>query len=180
MNPYLEHEKKVFDVDAGTFEGAMERLGAQKVFDAERHIFTFDTPDGRLRAQGRDLRLTEEGKLKLSCDVRKKEGTGNAYGIKLQVSRTQETLDLLMELGFAPVAECTARRISYEWEGIDFDLDMFEGIPPFLEIDLGESGKELGEVLALLQLTEHKVVEMCTQEVFAFYGKDYREAFKVR
>ena len=180
MEEYKEKEKKILAVDPIFFEENMKKIGAVKVYDGIRDIITFDTPDFQLRAKGKDIRITEEEKIKLSCDIRKKIGSGNEYGIKVFVSRTKEMIAILAELDLVPVAKCSTPRVSYKWEGVDFDLDTFAEIDPFLEIDLGESNKSLNEVLDLIELTKHQIVEMSTQEVYKYYGKDYFEVFKIK
>lgn len=179
MNNYEEKEYKVLDVSKEHLQKKMEEIGALLVFNKDRVITTLDTPEYSIHKQGKDLRLTEEEKIKLSCDVRNKDTSGNELGIKVFVSRSQETIDLLNLIGIQPVAKCVAHRLSYEWEGVDFDLDTFPNIPSFLEIDAGDSTKSLSEIIDLLELSTHKVVQMSTQEVFEYYNKNYLELFKV-
>jgi len=168
---FTESETKILDIPLTETCTLLENLGAVKVFDHDRIITHFDTPDHTLFQRGKILKLTEEGTLKLTINQHREDGTTEE--IKVGVSRKEETVALLDRLGFIPISEVTARRISYEWDGVDFDIDIFPHIPPFLEIDLGESGKNLLEILTVLTLENRQSCTLSTPEVFQHVGKDY-------
>lgn len=167
---YTEHEIKVLDINPTEFKKKLLELGATEVFSDDRTITHFDYKDGSLRATNQIVKLTEEGKLKLSHTT---IVNGQQETIKLVVSRKQETLDFLSRLGLFPITQVKAHRISYEWQGIDFDIDEFPHIPTFLEIDLGDSPLKLTEIIATLGLTKNDAVEMSTPDVYKKYDKDY-------
>src|SRR5205814_288073 len=121
-------------------------------------------------------KLTEEGKVKLSYDAPVEAGRES---IKFVVSRKQETVDFLSRLGFLPVSQSTSERISYEWEGVGFDIDESPQIPAFLEIDCGESNYSLEDILKKLGLENHESGEMSTPEIYKKYGLDYFKLFKI-
>ncbi|HUW22240.1 MAG TPA: hypothetical protein VMW41_06275 [Candidatus Bathyarchaeia archaeon] len=178
MNNYLEKEFKVLDVSLEKLAIAFKKIGAKKVFDGQRLFTTFDYPALRLNRKGQDVRLTEEAKLKLSFSSRINPKAKEV--IKLFVSRKKETVDFLDRLGLVPIAECQSHRTSWEWKGIDFDLDQFPQIPPFLEIDVNDSNLSFKQVLKLLGLESHEVATLGTKEVYSKYGKDYLKLFKIK
>jgi adenylate cyclase class IV len=172
---YVEHETKVLGVDVESLSVRLFDLGAIQVFNDDRVITHFDSIEGSLAAKNSSIKLTEEGTLKLSyTDI----VNGQKETIKLKVSRKQEAVDMLAKLGFIPISEVTAHRTSFEWDGIDFDIDQFSGVPSFLEIDLGDSDKSLSEVIELLDLDGNEKGEMSTREVCAKYGVNYFEVYK--
>jgi len=178
MNDYYENELKILDVDVVGVCEKLEYAGAKKVYDGLRTISVLDK-NGELLAEDKLLRVTEEESVKVSLHINNSR-VANKQVIKYKVSRVKEVLDLFKGLGYARVAEARARRISYEWEGVDFDIDIFEVVPAFLEIDIGDgSEKNLAEIMNLLGLKERDAVQMGTEEIFAHYGKDYFEEFKV-
>lgn len=174
---YIEQEVKILDVNVEVLCSKLRELGAVEVFNADRVITHFDAADGHLTKEGKTMKLTEEGKLKLSIGGAAE--TGQKETVKLFVSRKQEAVDFLARLGIKPISESTSRRISFEWSGIDFDIDQFPKIPAFLEIDLGESGMALQDVLAKLGLEKNQVVEMSTPDIYEKYGHNYFELFKL-
>ena len=130
MNDYLEKEYKVLEVDPKELGKKLEEMGAKKVFDGPRVFTTFDYSDLNLSKEGKEVRLTKEEKLKLTYSA--KLDADSKETIKLFVSRKKEAVDFLNRLSLNPIAECKSHRVSYEWKGIDFDLDSFPEIPSFL------------------------------------------------
>ncbi|HEV7424253.1 MAG TPA: hypothetical protein VGO21_03625 [Candidatus Paceibacterota bacterium] len=174
---YLEKEVKILDVVIEDLLSKFKELGAKEVFNDNRIITHFDYHDGRLFKQKKVIKLTEEGKLKLSYSINTEHGKET---IKLFVSRKKEVLDFLNKLDLFPISESTSHRISFEWEGVDFDIDEFPQIPPFLEIDLGESKYEIKDVLTKLGLGKNENGEMGTPDIYKRYNLDYFKIFKIK
>ncbi len=168
---YPNVETKVLDVEVEPLIQRMRGIGALQVFDAERTITHLDDGTGRLRKK--NLKLTEKDKLKLSIDTEEEHST-----VKLFVSRKGECIDMFAALGIHPIAVSRARRTSFEWEGVDFDIDQFPGIPPFLEVDVAESAHTLEEVLTTLELVGKEHGMLSTPQIYERYGLDYFERFK--
>ncbi len=167
-------ETKVLDINTEATEAGLVSLGAKKVFDGVRVVTYFKND----RDTGVPfLKLTEEGdKLKLSS-----QNTVSYEEVKLFVSRKEECVALLATLGYKPISEVRAKRISYELDAIDFDIDEFPGIPPFLEIDTGVPPALLqGELLCKLGLESNKKGEMFTPEIVSVYGKNYFDLYKLQ
>jgi adenylate cyclase class 2 len=165
-------EIKVLDIDIEAVETGLASLEAKKVFDSERTI-TYFKNESNVEPF---LKLTEEGeKLKLSS-----QNPGTNQEIKLFVSRKEECIQLLASLGFTPISEVNAKRISYELGTIDFDIDEFPEVPAFLEIDLGDKPSlTLDELLSKLGLGGNQKGQMSTPEIVKHYGKDYFELYKL-
>jgi hypothetical protein len=89
-------------------------------------------------------------------------------------------VDFLSRIGLFPIAESTSHRISFELDSIDFDIDEFSGIPPFLEIDMGDSAVSAKEILEKLQLSSHEVLDVSTPGIYEKMGLDYFEMFKIK
>lgn len=180
MFTFTEQEIKILDIDPKEIQSKLEEMGAKKVFDADRVFTTFDTPDRKYTAQNTTIRLTEEDKLKLSIRTLKKDGKKDS--VKVFTSRKQETVDFLDRLGLSSVAEVKSHRVSYELgEGnvVDVDIDEFPGIPPFVEIDLEFLPMPLEEFLIKLGLAGREPMDITTEEIYSYYGKDYFELFKI-
>jgi len=168
---YTEQEVKVLNVDAKKISALLNSLGAKKTFDGYRTFILFDFPDKKITKKGEEIRLTLEGdKNKLSYEFKINRKLAST---KLFVSRAKETLDLLNKLGLTEIARIKSHRISWEWNGIDFDLDVFPKIKPFLEIDLGKSKIKLSSLLKQLSLKNNEVVHISTREIYKKYGLDY-------
>ena len=169
---YPNVEVKVLDVNPEELIATLTTMGAVEVFNADRVITHLDDGTGKLKAK--NFKLTEEAKLKLSIDTTEEHST-----VKVFVSRKAECIDMLAELGVRPITCATAHRTSFEWEGVDFDIDQFPRIPPFIEIEVGESAHTLEQVLKLLNLEGKEQGMLSTPQIFQKYELDYFDLFKV-
>ncbi len=173
--PTIETESKVLDVNPQSIAGTMKKIGAKQVYDDFRTITYFDHADGSLKSIGEGVKLTEEDKLKL--EYTRKSPSGQSDSVKLFVSRKVEAVEFLRRVGLLPITQVRARRISYELGTIDFDIDCFPGIPPFIEVDAGDATVDLSEIIKELGLEEKEAIIATTPEIFARYGKDYFAEF---
>lgn len=97
--------------------------------------------------------------------------SGRKYSIKELSDKLEVTPRISYELG------------ETEEDCIDFDIDQFQAIPPFMEIDLANLSKhgfDLQTILAKLGLSEHRVVVLGTEAIHALYGIDYFEAYSTK
>ncbi len=182
MNEYKEHEIKILDVNIDDLQARLVDLNAIKVFDDERTITVFDTENlAYINQKDKLIRITEEGTVKVTMHVNQSKPEIKE-GIKFKTSRMKETADFFHELGLDPICKVTSHRISYEIGQIDFDIDKFPLIPPFLEIDIEHLEKEgwtVDQLLKALGLEENKVVVMGTEDIHKLYGINYFEAYKI-
>ncbi len=170
----MENEIKLLNIDATSVCKALEAIGATKVFDGVRTITHFDTPERQYKKEGTQIKVTKEGSIKLT--ITSGVGTQNVHEVKTKTGDAMYSLLTMLHL--EPISRVDAHRISYELEDIDFDIDCFPGIPPFLEIDIA-SVANLEKLLEEVGMTEYERVVMGTPEVFARYGKDYFEEYSV-
>jgi adenylate cyclase class 2 len=166
----MNEEVKILNIDVEKIIKKLEELGAKKVFDNVRVVTYFKNKND---AGKPFLKLTEEDKLKLTS-----QNLNTHKDIKLFVSRKEECISLLETLGYFAISEVSTHRTSYELFGIDCDIDIFPEIPPFLEIDLGETEITLDDFIVKLNLEDNKKVVMSTPQVVELYGKDYFDLYK--
>lgn len=174
---YVEHEIKVLNVDINQVKAKLEELGAKKVYEDERKFTVLDNENGDYLKQDKLIRITEEGSVKVSIHINNSKPEIKE-AIKYKASRVKEQLDFFLAIGLKPIAKAKAKRISYELGNIDFDIDDFYKIPPFLEIDI-ENVDNYQELLKKLGLENHEVVRMGTEAIFEHYGLDYFKEYKV-
>ncbi len=175
---YVEMETKILDIDVESVSARLTKMGAAKVYDGERLITYLDTKDRRLQSKGQILKVTDEGSVKVSISTPIEGHATNTEQIKYKASRRKEAVDLLDRLGFRAFAEVRQRRISFELDGIDVDIDLFPQIPPFAEVDMADNPLSLDTFLEQLGIATNKRVIMSTPEVYKKYDKDLFELFK--
>ena len=181
LNKYKEHEIKILDIDINSVTKKLEEIGEKKVYDDIRTIITLDTEDKKfLNQKDKLIRITDEGSIKVTMHVNQSQPDIKA-GIKFKTSRLKETMDFFHEMELDPISKVKAPRISYELGKIDFDIDNFPAIPPFLEIDIehiAEEGYTVKSLLNKLGLENNKVVVMGTEDIHKLYNIDYFEVYK--
>jgi len=179
MKSYQEKEYKILDIDIPSLEEKLQSLWAKKVFEGVRTMTHYDKTDRSLRSSDMDVRITEEWTIKLSLDDRSEEGKNDS--VKLKISRKKEMEYLFKKLWIIAIAQATSKRISYEREGIDIDIDIFPWIKPFCEIDLWESDVDvsLEDLLTTLSLEDKEKTTWSTKFIYKMSGKDYWEEFAV-
>ncbi len=181
LNEYKEHEIKVLNVNIESVTKKLEEIGAKKVYDDFRTIITLDTEDKHfLNQKDKLIRVTDEGSIKVTMHVHQSQPDIKA-GIKFKTSRLKETMDFFHEMGLSPISKVKVPRISYELGKIDFDIDNFPAICPFLEIDIehiNEEGYTVESLLKELGLENNKVVVMGTEDIHKLYNIDYFEVYK--
>ncbi len=182
LDEYQEKEIKVLEVDIASLTKKLEEIGAKKVYDDTREIIVLDTKDRQfLKQQDKLVRVTDEGSIKVTMHIHQSDSTKKRQ-IKFKASRLKETLDFFHEMGLDPISRVKAPRISYELGKIDFDIDSFPLVPPFLEIDIEhitEEGYTVENLLKKLGLENNIVVEMGTEDIHKLYHIGYFEAYQV-
>ena len=166
-------EVKVLDISIKETSALLGKLGAKKVFDSIRTVKHLDYKDKRLSKHKEMLKLTEEGTHKVTWEKGREE-------IKFNINNPKAFIMWMAKMGLRPITSVKARRVSYEWKGIDFDMDVFPNIPPFLEIDRGKSKVSLKEILKKLNLENNEVLEISTPDIYKKYHKDYFSLFKIK
>lgn len=180
MNSYIEKEIKVLDIDVKDVQLHLEKLHAQPVYVGQRIISTFDYSDGQCHKRDTLVRLTEERTVKITVHINNSASGDNRKIIKLHPLENNITCrDFLSSLGLQEKTRVAARRSSYEIGEIDFDIDEFPIIPPFLEIDVEKLDMPLALLLHDLGLESKQIVNCGTEEIFRIYGIDYYSTFSV-
>lgn len=178
MEEYKEHEIKVLDVNIEEVSKKLEEIGANKVYDDNRIITTFDTDDSWLKKQDKLVRITEEDGTKVTMHVNNSNPETKEV-IKYKISRKKEQQDFFLQLGIKPIAKVQAYRKSYELGTIDFDIDKFPAIPAFLEIDVkGLNSKQVKELIEKLEISNNKIVILGTEQIHDLYGVDYFKEYR--
>ena len=178
MNDYMEKEIKVLDVNVEMLRIRLEKLGAILVYDDVREISSFDFSNGICSQNDLLIRLTKENAIKITVHINNSKKDRKI--IKIHPAENETICkDFLLAIGLEERTRLISHRVSYEWQNVDFDIDQFPGIPPFLEIDLKYLNVPLKSLLKKLSLETNKIVECGTESIFEMYGIDYYEYFKL-
>lgn len=179
-----EIEVKFLNVDKKTLEKKLVEIGAKKVGDYLYKRQVFDYPDLRLDAQGAWIRLRDEGdKITLSFKQRlgMQGNSGNDLGMKeieFCVDNFEETAKFLYELGLANKFFFENKRTRYEKDGIEFDIDEWPLLEPYLEIE-ADSWEDIGKAIGWLNLKKDNMKKFSTTQIYALKGIDDKDYSKL-
>ena len=176
-----EIEVKFLNINKKALEKKLVEIGAQKVGDFFYKRQVFDYPDLSLDKKGAWIRLRDEGdKIQLSFKQRlgMQDNTGNDEGMKeieLTVSDFETTAKFLYELGLVNKFYFENKRTRYEKDGVEFDIDEWPLLEPYLEIE-ADSWENIDEAIAWLDLDKSDMKKFSTTQIYALKGindKDY-------
>ena len=152
-----EIEVKFLNIDTDLIIKKLEDLGAKKIFDQLYRRRVFDYPDWRLDKDSSWLRLRDEGE-KITLAFKKRINPGlnglNDQGMEereIEVSDFEKTADILLSIGFVEKHYVENRRIRYVLDDIEFDIDFYPQLEPYLEIE-ASSWEKIEEAIKLLSL----------------------------
>lgn len=162
-----EYEVRKLDVSFDEIMQKLEDLGAKKVgiYHQKRYVYDFIPAQKgrwiRLRSNGEFVTLTIKEIKSLRVDGTKE--------LEIIVSDFEDTNEVLMKLGYAPRTFQENFRIEYTLAGVNFDLDKWPMIPPYLEIE-GQSEEDITKMISLLGL---KMYDVTTMDVDTVYSSEY-------
>jgi len=176
----VEHEEievKFLNIDPIMMEQKLKKIGAKKVFERIYRRKVFDYPDLRLDEKGAWLRLRDEEEeitlcFKQRLGVKEHEGKTNDEGmeeIQITVDDFEKTAQIFNRIGLAEKHYVENKRIRYVLGDIEFDIDTYPLIEPFLEIEAG-SWKRIDEAIRLLGLNPEQKRIFSTTQVYALKG----------
>lgn len=163
-----EIEVKVLDVDLKDMEKKLIDFGA-KLVSKEYQINTlFDSEDKyiennlnsylRIR-ETKDLRNKEiRTNLTLKKNIGKEDARENIE-ISSEIQNKESIIEILKQLGYKRIAEGYKNRISYIYDNMRFDLDIWDKKTypyPYMEIEV-EKKEDLKKAIKLLNIHKNQV-----------------------
>lgn len=150
----IEFEAKVLDVEPDELAERILRLGGRRVGDRlmRRHVYDIAAGD-----ETRWIRLRDSGTaVTLTVKEIAHDGIDGTMETEVEVGDFEATNELLGRIGFEPKSYQENRRMSFEFEGAQLEIDWWPRIPPYLEIE-GRTREHVLEVGALLGFSEDEL-----------------------
>lgn len=172
-----EVEVKFLSINPEQLEARLQKLGAQKIFDKIYRRRVFDFPDLRLDKAGAWVRLRDEGDkvtlvFKQRLGVMSDDGNTNDQSmneIEIIVADYNQTGLFLENIGLKEKFYEENRRIRYILDDLEFDLDFWPMLEPYLEIE-APSWERISQAIALLELNPQDQKIFSTQQIYALKG----------
>lgn len=153
-----------------SFEGTIrkiEEMGAEKVGEYHQKRYVYDFIPAQ---KGRWIRLRSNGKTStLTIKEIKSLHIDGTKELEIEVSDFNDTNEILMKLGYLPRTFQENFRIEYTINGVNFDLDKWPMIPPYLEI---EGNSEI-DVIKMIDALGFKESDFTTMDVDTLYSSEY-------
>lgn len=138
-----EIEVKFLNVDQEAIEKKLLEIGAKKVGDYFYKRRIFDYPDLRLDSAGAWIRLRDEGDkitlgFKQRLGITSSDGSTSDAGMEefeVVVSDFEQTTKIFLHAGFIEKFYQENKRTRWEKDGVEFDIDTWPMLPPYLEIE---------------------------------------------
>ena len=167
---HIEYEVKVLEIDKEEMQKKLKELNAELVEDVFQRRYLYDfkpvNPDKwiRLRTNGNTTTLTIK-------DVQSSKIDGTKE-MEIVVDDFNTTNEILNELGYQPRAIQENKRIKYNLNGVEVDIDTWPRIPTYLEVE-GKNEEEVYKTLELLGIPKEKATALNTQTIYEeIYGID--------
>ncbi len=172
-----EKEVKFLNVNKEELEKKLSAMGAEKEGDHFYKRDVFDYPDFRLDKNGAWLRLRDEGdRITLSYKQRlgmKSEGENDdsMKEVEIVVSDFGKTAALLKELGFIEKHYAENKRTRWVKDGVEFDIDTWPALEPYLEIE-SSTWEKVEEAINWLGLDPKDKKIFSTNQIYKMKGMD--------
>jgi adenylate cyclase class 2 len=166
MNKFqTEFETKVINIDKEAIVKMLRELGAQETpeFLARRFVYDLDTPDVewiRLRRTNTKTTLTYKFKKLHNTEI------GKTIEIEVDVSDFDKTAEIFSKIPFRAVYYQENKSHIFHLNDIEFSIDTWPMLPPYLEIE-SDSVEKVQEGLKLLELQGQDVGD---KDIKLLYG----------
>lgn len=174
-----EIEVKILNINIEEVENKLKEIGAKRIGEFIQKWKTFDYPDWRLDKEGAWVRLRDEGNEKITLSFKKRLGmkdregiSGNDDGmeeIEIYVNDFNATALIFEKIGFIEKHYTEKKRIKWLKDDVEFDIDIYPEIEPYLEIET-TSWEKIDEMVLLLgfKLEDKKIFS--ANQVYALKG----------
>ena len=164
----IEYEVRVLEIDKNEIQSKLNELNAKLIEDVfqKRYVYDFNpvNPSKWIRLRTNGLKTTLTIKNVESSNI---DGTKE---IEIEVSDFDTANEILAELGYIPRGIQENKRIKYDLNGVEVDIDTWPRIPTYLEIE-GISEEEVYNTLQLLGIPREKATSLDVQSIYEeIYG----------
>lgn len=165
----IEYECTLLEVDKEDFIKSLEKNQAVKKgeYFQKRYVYDFDPvhPNKwiRLRTNGHKTTLTIK-------NIINNDEIGGTEELEIEVSDFEKTNQILEELGYKHRNYQENKRITYELDGVEIDIDSWPLIPDYVEIE-GKNENDVKALIKKLKLNKHKIVTCGVVDIYKNYYK---------
>lgn len=169
-----EIEVKFLDVEVAELEEKLRGIEAVKEFDQLYRRKVYDYPDLRLNEKAAWIRVRDEGdQVTMGYKQRLQPGKpGSDAGmeeVEVVVSSFDQSCLFLESIGMKLKFYEENRRIRYSLGDLEFDIDFWPLLPPYLEIE-AKTWEQIDQGIALLGLNPADKQICSTFQIYELHG----------
>ena len=182
-----EIEVKFLNVNHGEIQKKLKEIGAENRGEFFQRWVALDYPDWRLDKKGAWIRVRDEGNGKTTLAFKQRlgiesfDGEVNDKGMKeieVLVNDFEKTVSIFKEMGFIEKHYAEKKRIKWVKDDIEFDLETYPALEPFLEIE-STSWEKIDEAINLLGLDPKDKKIFTGTQVYAMKGIDVKKLKRI-
>lgn len=165
-----EYEVRILEIDIEDVINKLESLGAtlKGKYEQKRYVYDLNPAEKgkwiRLRTNGEKTTLTYKDVASSKIDGTKE--------LEIEVSDFEKTNEFLERIGFYNKGYQENKRIQYELDGVEIDIDSWPLIPTYMEIE-GNSEQEVLNMIDKLGMNKETITSLDVQSVYKEkYGID--------
>lgn len=163
-----ELEVKVLNIDVLKMEEKLKSLGAKLIAKEVQVNTLIDSKDNYIESnlssymRIRETKSLLTGDTKLTLTMKKnisKDGIRENLEISTDISDKEAMLEILKSLGYIVKEEGTKERISYQLNGVRFDIDKWDERTypyPYMEIEVGDED-QLQAIIDMLNIPKENI-----------------------
>ncbi len=158
-----EYEVRVLEINKDEIISKLNELNATLVEDSfqRRYVYDFNPVNPnkwiRLRTNGTTTTLTIKDVTEKTIDGTKE--------LEIIVDDFDKTNEILNELGYIPKGLQENKRIKYNINGVEIDIDTWPKIPTYLEIE-GKDEDEVYNTLDILGISKDRITTLDVQTIY--------------
>ncbi len=172
-----EFEAKILEIDVVAVTERLTTLGSKKIDEIMQRRYVYDLMP---KKENSWIRLRTDGtKTTLAIKEIHDDTIDGTKELEITVDDFDKTHLLLERLGYAAKGYQENKRIRYELDGVEIDIDFWPFIPPYLEIE-GRSASEVETVIAKLGFNKSQTTSINTTHVYKRYVIDIDSAQQLK
>ena len=165
----IEYEIRILDIDVDKVMHTLDEMGAKKIGEYSQRRYVYDIVPGendrfvRIRDNGEVVTITYKDKT-----IRTISGTKE---LEMEISDFDKANQLLNLLGYNNGHYVENKRIVYELDDAEFDIDTYPRIPTYMEIE-GKDEETVNKYIELLKLNDNEKTCDSIFKIYERYGLD--------
>lgn len=179
----MEIEVKILNIDKEKIREKIKFIGGEFIKKEFQINYMFDFPDNRLYSQdGGYVRIRVSYNLytheKICLLTLKKIVSRKDYKIaqetEINISDFENMKKFLEGIGMVNIRIDEKLRETYKLKNINFEIDHWAGLPPYLEVE-GDTENEVKKALELLGYNLEQTTTINLKEALQLYGMDWNK-----